>query len=99
MVQAIWLLENLLAQHTMVKIHLVLPYRSRMHQFTWILIGKTAKTHHWVETILGSVKYISYASALRHFPLISFLLRLCIPLSVSKAQKNHIAFAEAKMEK
>ncbi|KAJ5107780.1 cytochrome P450 [Penicillium angulare] len=43
----------------------------------------------WISLVFNSVKAVSFISATRYYPLIEFLLKKCIPASLSKKAERH----------
>ncbi|KAJ5524738.1 hypothetical protein N7494_011388 [Penicillium frequentans] len=50
---------------------------------------QNSRYHSWIELLFNSVKAASFLAAARYYPLVEFLLKKCIPASLSKKAVQH----------
>lgn len=50
---------------------------------------QNSQYHSWIELLFNSVKAASFLAAARYYPLVEFLLKKCIPASLSKKAVQH----------
>lgn len=57
---------------------------------------QNAAYHPWVGTLLGNLKLITFVQAIRHYPFVEKLARMCIPASIQAKALMHYEFAEIR---